>query len=166
MDIQIGDIILVRGRTPIISSLIRWFTESEYTHVGIAVGKNLIYEIDIDKEMGLHPNAHKDFDIFRYKYHLTEKQKQKMKEYAIYKANINRGYDWLRVIGFALEKIFKTPFVFDAVNRKVCSEIVDIIYASVGIDLLPDRVDGHVTPGHIANSPFLYKVEQRKEKVS
>jgi len=49
--VEPGDIILVRGNTPIISRLIRWFTESEYTHVGIALNSYFIYEIDIKKRI-------------------------------------------------------------------------------------------------------------------
>lgn len=161
-----GDIILVRGKTPIISSLIRWFTNSEYTHVGIAVGKNHIYEIDMNAKMGIHPMKHEDYDIFRYKHGLTREEMHIMKNYAIEQAIQNQGYDWLKIIAFALEKFFKGPFLYDTINKEVCSEIVDKIYAAAGIDLLPDRVDGHVRPADLANSPLLYKVERLNKKAS
>lgn len=156
--IQAGDIILVRGNHPIISPIVRWFTGSEYTHVGLAVTSSLIYEININKKMGIHYNTHEDYDVFRYKYGLTIDQKRKMAQYAIDQALKNNGYDWLKVISFALEKIFRVPFVFDQVNRKICSEIVDKIYASVGIDLVPYKKTGHVTPYDLSQSQLLYKV--------
>src|SRR5699024_3939610 len=155
-----GDIILVRGNTPIISRLIRWFTDSEYTHVGIALNAFFIYEIDINKRMGIHLFEHEDYDVFRSIEPLTKEQKQLMKDYTIERTKNNTGYDYFKIIGFALEKFFKFPVVFNQVNKQVCSEIVDIIYKSAGIDLVPNRPLGHVRPSDIAQSKKLYKVIQ------
>lgn len=158
MHIQTGDIILVKGKTPIISPLIKWFTNSPYTHVGLAVTPELIYEIDINKDLAIRPLAYEDYDVFRYAEGLSEQQQVDMKWYALKRANENKGYDWLRIVAFAFERIFRMPFVFHEMNRVICSEIVDNLYNYVGIDLLPDRMDGHVTPAQLATSPFLTKV--------
>jgi hypothetical protein len=162
MDIRAGDIILVKGDTPIISPLIEWFTDSEYTHVGLAVTSDLIYEIDVTKDLAIRPIKHENFDVFRYREGLTDWQKVEMRSYALKKARDNKGYDWLRIIAFALEKLFRMPFVFDEVNHVICSEIVDNIYNHVGIDLLPGRKDGHVSPAQLATSPLLIKVFSHK----
>jgi uncharacterized protein YycO len=164
MNIQAGDIILVRGSHPIVSPLIRWFTNSEYTHVGIAINADLIYEIDIFKRMAIHPMKHENFDVFRYKNGLTKEQKKIMQNYAIKKAKENEGYDWLRIIAFALEKFFAYPIALDRANREVCSEIVDEIYMAAGIDLVPNRKTGHVRPADLAASPQLMKVYSSIEK--
>jgi hypothetical protein len=158
MNIQAGDIILVKGDTPIISPLIQWFTDSEYTHVGLAVTSELIYEIDINKDLAIRPLTHAHYDVFRYEDGLSAEQRIAMQWYALGRAKENKGYDWLRILAFALEKIFRSPFVFDEVNRVICSEIVDNIYTHVGIDLIPDRKDGHVSPAQLALSPYLTKV--------
>lgn len=158
MNIQAGDIILVKGDTPIISPLIKWFTNSEYTHVGLAVMPDLIYEIDVNKDLAIRPIKHDNYDVFRVKGGLSREQRRSMQLYAIERAKENEGYDWLRILAFALEKVFRSPFVFHEVNRVVCSEIVDNIYTHVGIDLLPDREDGHVSPAQLATSPLLTKV--------
>lgn len=158
MNIETGDIILVRGNHPIISPLIRWFTKSEYTHVGLAVTSDFIYEIDVGKRLAINPLTYEDFDVFRYKYGLTKKQKEKMKQYAIEKAKQNKGYDWFRIFSFVLEKFFSHRFLWDISNREICSEIVDEIYMSAGIDLIPDRETGNIRPGDLVNSPVLVKV--------
>lgn len=160
--IQPGDIIFVKGDTPIISPIIRWFTSSEYTHVGLAVSSDLIYEIDINKKMAIHPMKHKNYDVFRYKHGLTESHKTQMQQYAIQKAKENQGYDWWRIIGFGIEKFFLTRYIFDRVNYEVCSEIADMIYHKIGIDLVPDRDTGNVTPAHLSHSPELIKVFSSK----
>jgi uncharacterized protein YycO len=159
MPIETGDIILVRGKHPIVSSLIRWFTQSEYTHVGMAVDADWIYEIDAHKSLAIHPMTYTDYDVFRYKYGLTREQKEKMRQYATKKAKENQGYDWLRIISFVFEKWFGHHFLWDFRKREICSEIVDEVYASVGIDLVPDRPKGYVRPCDLANSPLLEKVE-------
>jgi hypothetical protein len=156
--IQAGDIILVRGNMPIISRAIRWFTNSEYTHVALAVTDELIFEIDIDKDLAIRPLTYKDFDVFRYKEGLTLSQKASLQEYATQIAKTNEGYDWLRILRFAFEKLFRTKKTFHDMNRVVCSEIVDNLYHHIDVDLVPERVDGDVTPGHLANSPELIKV--------
>lgn len=160
MNIETGDIILVRGSTPIISPLIRWFTGSEYTHAGIAITSDWIFEIDMNQDLALRPvKRHKDFDVFRYKDGLTVDQKTRIIQKAERRARNNKGYDWLKILGFIFEKLFRTQFVFDSINHVICSEIVDLLYDAVGIDLLPDRKTGHVTPGDIAKSPVLKKID-------
>ena len=156
--IQTGDILLFKGTTPIISPIIRWFTDSEYTHAALAITENLIYEIDFNKRLAIRPIREETYDVFRYKYGLTWKQQNAIKTYAIERANTNKGYDWLRILSFGLQKIFQTKKAFDEANRVICSEIVDQIYAHIGIDLVPDRENGDVAPSHLALSPYLVKV--------
>jgi hypothetical protein len=158
MDIQTGDIILVRGKVPIISPLIRWFTKSEYTHVGVAINNMWIFEIDVNKRMAIHPIEHEDYDVFRYKKGLTEHQQDLLKQYMFIRAKESEGYDWLRIIKFAFERFFKFPFKFDSLNREVCSEITDIMYGLLHIDLVPEREVGDVRPSDIATSKQLNKV--------
>lgn len=156
--IEAGDILLVRGNRPVISRLIRWVTDSPYTHAGVAVSEEHIYEIDIDKKLGIHTNNHESYDVYRYRHGLTFEQKARMQAHAIDQSLSNRGYDWLRILSFGFNKLFRTKRTFDWANRVVCSEIVDILYAEEGIDLIPWKENGHVTPGELAHSPELIKV--------
>lgn len=156
--IQTGDIILVKGDTPIVSRVIRWFTKSEYTHSAIAITENLVYEIDINKRLAIRPLDSKNYDVFRYKHGLTNEQQIMMQVYANEKAEENKGYDWLHILSFAIQKLFRTKKVYEEANKVICSEIVDNIYGQLGIDLVPDREDGDVTPAHLSQSPCLTKV--------
>lgn len=159
MGIQTGDIILVKGHTPFISRIIKWFTKSEYTHVGIAYSHDLIFEIDMNRQMGIYPIRSDDYDVFRYKEGLTHEQKKALKKYAIKRAYANEGYDWKRIIRFAIERFINLPYIYDTMNKEVCSEIADNLYGNLGIDIAPDRSPGDVRPCDIANSPVLKKVK-------
>lgn len=159
VDIQTGDILFFKGKTPIISPVIRWFTKSEFTHVGMAFSNNLVFEIDGNKDMAIRP-IKRDVEIvvYRYKRKLTAKQKSMIKGKAITRAKHNKGYDWWRIIGFAIERFVKLPWSFDMKNREVCSEIVDYIYKDIGIDLVPDRADGDVRPSDLAKSSQIIEI--------
>lgn len=158
MNLQTGDIILIKGSTPIISPLIRWFTQSTYTHAAMVVTEDLIYEVNINKDLAIRPLKELEYDVFRCKKNLSKKEKRILLREAVKRSKDNKGYDWMRILAFAIERIIKAPFGIHAKNRVVCSEIVDYLYAAAGIDLVPDREDGYVAPGHIANSPLLFKV--------
>lgn len=157
-NIQTGDILLFKGTVPIASHLVRWFTNSEYTHVGMAISEGWVYEIDIDRRLAIHPIRNDSYDVFRYKHGLTKDQKQRLLEHALQRAKQNEGYDWLRIIGFALEKLLCFPYAFDRAKEEVCSEIVDYLYSDIMIDLVPNRILGNVTPSHISLSSEIIKV--------
>lgn len=160
--LEAGDILLVRGNTPIISRSIRWFTGSAYTHVAMFIQNGWVFEIDFNKKLGIHPMSHEDYDAYRYKKGLSLEQKTDLLMTALERAEASKGYDWLRILGFSLEKLFNTKKTYDWMNREVCSEIVDNLYDSIGIDLVPDRANGYVTPGHLALSAELIQVYSSK----
>lgn len=163
MKLETGDIILVKGNTPIISRLIRWVTNSEYTHVGMIVADDLILEIDINKDLAIRPIKHTSYDVYRYTKGLSSEQRTKMIKYAIRRSKLNKGYGWKHIISFALQKFFKTSKTYRDVNKVICSEIVDNIYNAVNIDLVPNCDDGDVTPGQLSASPYLTKLFSYKE---
>lgn len=160
-DIQTGDIIFVRGNTPIISPLIRWFTGSEYTHIGVAIGQDLICEIDFNSDLAIRPiGRHEDYDVYRMMYGLSSSEKEDIRELMIEAAITNKGYDWLRIINFVIKKFLPFPFILDKLNKVICSEIIDVLYMGIGIDLLPYKKTGDVSPGDLVKSPFLEKITQ------
>lgn len=158
MEIKSGDIILVKGQS-ISAAFIRWFTKSEYTHVGIAIDENLIFEVDMFKKLGLYPNTHKEFDVYRYSKGLNRKQLKRMKKYAIAKAKTHIGYDWLKILHFAIKRFFPSfPEFLEMHQHEICSEIVDLVYHAVGVDLVPENRKGFISPADIVNSKVLKKV--------
>jgi hypothetical protein len=156
--LETGDIILVRGHMPIVSSAIRWFTNSEYTHVALVITEDLIYEIDIDKELAIRKNTYTDYDVFRYKNGLTLEQKNALQWHAMQRASENKGYDWLRILSFASQKLFRTKRTFQSMHRVICSEITDYLYSDIQIDLFSDKESGDVVPGQFAHNDQLIKV--------
>jgi hypothetical protein len=156
--IESGDIVLFKGDSLIISRLIRWFTSSDYSHVGIAVNDQWIYEIDLDRKLAIYPLKRGRYDVYRYKHGLTEEQKRLMQTHALDLSTINEGYDWLRILSFVLQKVFRTKSILNWSNRVICSEITDRLYSYAGIDLVPDRDNGNVTPAQLAVSPALIQV--------
>ena len=158
IQIKPGDILLFKRRSKFISPLVRWFTRSEYTHVGMAFSDRLIFEIDLGKNLAIHPIVDEEFEVYRYKKSLTTEQLVELKNHAIQRASISKGYDWFRIIAFAFERFFQTPRALDMKNRKVCSEIVDVLYSDIGIDLVPSRPVGHVRPSDLAQSSELIHI--------
>lgn len=158
--LQTGDILLVRGSAPIISSAIRWFTGSEYTHVALVISEDYVYEIDINKSLSIRPNHYnpKDYDVFRPMNSLTNKQCFMIKAHAFCQMSKNKGYDWLRILSFACQKLFNTRKAFHDANRMICSELVDEVYGMLGIDLVPDKETGNVVPGDFSQSSYLFQV--------
>lgn len=161
MIIETGDILLFKGDTPLISPAIRWFTNSEYTHVGMAIFPDWVFEIDIRKNLALYPIGNRNYDVFRYKEGLTFDQKETLKLKAIQKVRSHQehhyGCDYLHIIMFMIEKFIKLPFIIHELNDIICSEIIDEMYGELNIDLVPYRPEGHVAPSHLANAPHLIK---------
>jgi len=157
--IQLGDILLFKGNTPVISSLIRWFTNSEYTHVAMAMNHQEMIEIDIHRRLAIRPIRSETFDVFRYKRGLTLQQQLDLKNYIENRIHTNQGYDWLRILSFVTQKFIRFAPIWEQANRVICSEIIDHIYTHIGIDLVPEREDGHIAPSHLASSPYLVKVQ-------
>lgn len=163
-NLHIGDILLVKGKTPVISRLIRWVTKSEYTHVAIVYGENRIAEIDVNRKLSIYPMDPKEtYYVFRYKGGLKNKQKTDMKRLIANRTLQNAGYDWLKILSMFLQSTFKKPFFLDIKNRVICSEIVDYIYMDIGIDLVPNSTIGHVSPADIANSTCIEFVGATQE---
>lgn len=156
--LQIGDILLYKKTHSITSRIVSWFTHSEYTHVAIVISNGYVCEIDIDKKLAIRPLRPDNYDIYRYKNGLTATQQLAMKWYAIKRIHTNKGYDWLHILSFALQKLCKTKKTFEEVNKVICSEIVDNLYTHIGIDLVPERIDGDVTPVDLARSAILKRV--------
>jgi uncharacterized protein YycO len=158
MAIETGDLIFVRDQPDLISRLICWFTGSRYSHVGMIYQDDLIYEINLSRQLAIYPNRYKHYDIYRYKKGLTHLQKIMLQDQAAAEAKVNEGYDLPKIFEFALMKWIKKPFVLKQNKKKICSEIVDNLYLSIGIDLVPERINGDVRPVDLVKSSQLKRI--------
>jgi hypothetical protein len=159
---QVGDILFVRGDTPIISSVVKSFLHSEFSHVAIAVGSNIICEIDAFKNLKTRPNPYTNFDLYRYKGGLTEEQKDALLEFLDRKMRTTKGYDWDKILEFCIRRFLHWNVFIDERNRYICSEIIDAAYQAIGIDLVGQRVTGDVTPVDLLNSIYLIQVKENE----
>lgn len=153
MDLQTGDILLHKGKRWT-SRIIAKVTGSPYTHVAIVFDTNRVLEIDINKELSLYQiDSTLRYEVYRKRGGLTKQEKIKLKRRMTNRQLEMKGYDWLKLISLGFLAIFKKPFFMDTKNKVICSEIVDMLYNEIGIDLVPGAIVGHVTPEDIAKSP-------------
>ena len=155
MKLQTGDILLHKGQRWT-SKIIRWFTKSPYTHVAIVFDNDRVLEIDINKKLSIYEVDQRfSYEVYRHIDGLTDETKNIMKAKMVERKTTLRGYDWMKIFSLGLSKVLRKPFFLDMKNYVICSEIVDMIYSDIGIDLIPEAVIGHITPNDIAGSPCL-----------
>ncbi|MNF65000.1 hypothetical protein D3C84_467500 [compost metagenome] len=152
----VGDIVFFKGQTWI-SKIISKLTGSPYTHVGIVLSDNKILEAN--RFIKTRIRSIKDSEIYIVmRCNLTEEQKKLI--YTNSHNFIGIGYDYLEIAEwfFKLSINYKGYGFVNNANRVYCSELIDLVFKSAGIDLVPNRVDGDVLPVHLLNSPLLKKV--------
>lgn len=164
MNFEVGDILMVRGDTFIVSPVIKEILHSEFSHVAIAVGKNHICEIDAFKRMRIVSNPYTDYDLYRMNTGLTAAEKLKMQTFLQEKCKTIKGYDWLRIIEIVLRRFLKWEVSLNAKNRYICSEVIDAAYAAIGINLVPQLEDEDVTPVDILKSPYIVQIKNTLAK--
>jgi cell wall-associated NlpC family hydrolase len=153
----VGDIVFFKG-SDWISDVISKVTHSPYTHVAVVMHDNNILEANAFIKVRIRP-IQKDevFSVFRC--NLTDKQRQ-----IIYNAGekfIGESYDYIQVLQWLYRlTINKNGLgIVNNANRLYCSELVDDVFEAAGIDLLPNRLDGDVTPADLLQSPLLTKIQ-------
>lgn len=156
MNIQPYDILLFKG-TDIISRIIEGVTKSKYSHVALSLGDWTLAEalpsgitIDFlkDKPQG--------YDIYRYKFELTDEQKNKLHKFVYLK--IATPYNYQEIFSALLEEEFGINYPVTK-HKLICSEFVFNAYLYCGINLLGGH-SGVVTPKDIGESKLLYKANK------
>ncbi len=148
-----GDILLVRGNG-LASKLIKAITHSEYSHVALAISDTDIIEIDVFKKVSIHPNSYLDYDLVHV-YNLTDTQRDSVIAYAL--AQLDLQYDYIQLMGLLIEILFHARSYLNSKNRLICSELIDLAFLSQGVDLVPWKDPGNVTPEDIAESPIVIR---------
>lgn len=160
MDLQIGDIVFFK-RKNIFSSLVSYITKSPYSHVAMVMYPGYLVEANWYKKSNIVEFEYnpEEMEIFRFKGGLT--QCQKMKVVVESGKQLGKIYDYPQLLEYVYEYLFKIRLFDNLLNSKnliICSELVDDVYDSIGIDLIPDRAEGNVTPGDLANSVLIERV--------
>jgi hypothetical protein len=153
----VGDIVFFKGQTWV-SKVVAELTGSPYTHVGVAFSDSTVLEAD--RFIKARVRNLNDFDI--YTVMRCELSAEQRRSILINGTNfIGTKYDYLEIAKwfFKLTTNIEGHGLVNNANRVYCSELVDFLFKSVGVDLVPDRVDGDVLPVHLLNSPLLTRIK-------
>jgi uncharacterized protein YycO len=147
------DLLFYKGNS-IVSKVIKYFTGSTYSHVGLVLDGLHIVEIDWKfplKIRHLKYNS-RNYDIYRID-NLNEKQKEKMLEFVNFK--LNTEYDHWENIRFLLWKFFKIK-TKDDIDKFNCIEFIVDCFKYAGISLSDKDI---VSFDDLINSGMLIKIE-------
>lgn len=129
MQLKKYDIILCKNSNTFISKIIRFFTNDKYSHSQLYLGDNHIIDTlyprgvkikHINRQMGY-------FDVFRYKYNITQEQSKKIDEFI--QKKINTKYDLIELFF----QIFKVN-VGDK-DEYTCISLITEAFNYAGINL-------------------------------
>lgn len=153
----VGDIVFFKG-SGFISDVISKVTHSPYTHVAVVMHNNNILEANSFIKVRIRP-IQKDEVFSVYRCNLTDKQRQII--YLKGEQFIGKDYDYVQVFQWLYRLTINKDGlgIVNNTNRLYCSELVDDVFEAAGIDLLPNRLDGDVTPIDLLKSPLLVKVQ-------
>lgn len=159
---QTGDILFFKGQS-VISKIIAKATGSPYTHVAIALSDTLILEAD--RFINVRIREIKDTEVYtvrRYIHPLTQPELDIMYLGALSMAG-NYRYDYLHVFVWFLRLIIHKDISFIGNSRSVyCTELVDLMYELIDVDLVPYRPTGDILPSHLLRTPLLTEVYSTK----
>lgn len=155
-----GDIILVKGKNPI-SLLVRFFTNSVYSHVALAISENYVLEIDATYTLQIRKNNYTCYDVYRLKRELLPSELSTLLRYA--HSLIGKKYDFMRIFSlvFELSLHLRGKKIFDDSNKLICSDLIDSSYKQINVDLIPQYKHQDTTPVDISKSQELFKAESK-----
>lgn len=143
---EVGDVVMFKPSSPI-SFVIAYLTKSEYSHVGLVVGKDMVVEADRFvntrlSQIEFDPNRHALYRVPG----LLETQKKIIQEYAV--SMIGTRYDYWQIFGWFIRLVFgwNKHNLFNRSNYLICSELIDQAYQRAGVPRSCDCPVGDVTP--------------------
>lgn len=147
----LGSLIFVKSSSPI-SVLIRWISKGDYSHICLSMNDNhsIIIESDVWKRLKVRKNQYKKYKVVDVE--LNDEQRLQLLYFVMSKYHAK--YDYFYVLGLGLKMIglIKNSIGFDRRNRFMCSEIIDEGYSYIGVDLIPDKLDGDISPSDLAKA--------------
>lgn len=151
-----GDIVLSRGQS-IVSDLICWYTNSEWSHAGILISHDEFIDAMAFKGVRIGYLSQLDnYEIYRVS-SLTAADRNKIVKLCYEK--LGMPYDFIqaallfwRILIDALYEYKDDPYP----EKYICSEFVAEIFATVGITF--GKYVDNVLPKHIAQSPVTQRL--------
>ena len=174
--IQDGDILLCKGKG-IVPALIKWGTESIYSHVAVIASAKLGLVIEAVPQGGVRAisieNYTTPYDLYRVK----DPSSYNLSEVVAYLVRmLARKYDFLSTIKLGLKLFLRNAGLIRLAVHKLagqkkvadqfqkdqdyfCSELCYRAFQAGGLDIVPQIGDGETTsPGDIAHSPLISMV--------
>jgi uncharacterized protein YycO len=137
---------LFKHPTGIVRRLIRWQTDSIYSHAALLFNDTWLFEADFDGVAESRITDFRNVDVFDAE-NITEEQKAVIYEFA--KSQEGKKYDWWGVLRFiSRDKLPEN-------DRWFCSELVFAAFKAAEIELLERVEPWQVSPGMLARSPIL-----------
>lgn len=153
-------VVLFKGKS-FISRLIRWQTRSEYSHAAVLVEETTAghpvmgFVIESMEGVGVRAaqwKAAEDADVFEVE-GLSELEKTRVLKFL--NEQVGKKYDWLMVLRF----ISRRQESRATSGKWFCSELVFAAFLKAGVELLARTEAWEVSPGLLARSPWLKRVE-------
>jgi len=143
-------IVLFKSHERIAQKLIRWQTDSQYSHAGLLFSQKVLVESRIPDGVQWNlfkydPLIHDVFDV-----HTLVRVSEKVYEFVC--AQAGKGYDYWGCLRFISRRRLPEN------DKWFCSELVFEAFAQAGVHLLNNVESYQVSPGDLATSPYLYKV--------
>lgn len=163
-DMQDGDVLMFKGQSWL-SKIIKWRTQSDYSHAGIVVWWNdrLMVLEAIGQGVLARPISYNlnhysgDIEYFRPSREIATETRTLMAQFA--QAQLGKKYASRRLVGFFFKLLFNRPMQShdneSAAGRYFCSEYVADIYAKHGLDLDIERSSGYTSPDRLATAEGL-----------
>ena len=150
-----------------VSKLICFFTDSNYTHTAIAID-DVVYESQVmNNTNGAmatngYPPKERNCIYLEFKLALPTSEIKQIKYNLNRKVVEKRPYNFMKLFSLALlyptKKLWKAigwvPFS-NEVFGSVCSVFVDKAFKEVGIDLIPNELEEYTIPNNILESSLL-----------
>lgn len=156
--IEPGDVIFYRP-TGFMGWAISKITESEYSHVSLAVDSYNIVEADrfIKSRISNLYYVEEIHKVYRLR-NVTPEQQHRIVQNAL--TMVGASYDYQQIFGLLMRLVFKRESsVFNTANKYICSEIIDYAFQMSDIPRTDELHIGDITPQELLGKYVLERVK-------
>ncbi|MBA4293732.1 hypothetical protein C0431_12290 [bacterium] len=148
--LEVGDLLLIKGNS-MFSKVVRFATNSQYTHVCVYVGYGMVLDVDGFRTASLRPiPSSGGFELYRLKRELKHFEQDSILVEAMSLIDETKGYDWFEAIKLFLGRLGLQIRRAGRARRHLCTELCLELYRRIGFDIVieslePERLAHHDT---------------------
>jgi len=151
--LETGDILFEKSKK-IYSRPIQWWTNSQYSHVAMVYEYPMIIQSRLFRGVHItHIDTLEEFDVYAMIEGLSGYQKNTLKEVSL--KYLGLKYDLRQIFGYVNMSIIKGRNKLNNPHQIICSELIDLLYIELSVDLRRGIYLGDVTPADLTFSSFL-----------